>query len=107
HGITPKKPLRKRDAMFWPDQVLIDAVACFAVMAAVLTLVWWQRGAELTAPANPAESYSAARPDWYFMALFQLLKYQDWFPGKNLVWGSVVIPSAIFLFLMLMPLWSR
>jgi ubiquinol-cytochrome c reductase cytochrome b subunit len=111
HGITPKKPLRKRDAMFWPDQVLIDAVACFAVMAAVLTLVWWQRGAELTAPANPAESYSAARPDWYFMALFQLLKYQDWFQkhlgGDGLLWCAVIIPLLIGLFLLMMPLLGR
>ncbi|MEQ1860240.1 MAG: cytochrome b N-terminal domain-containing protein [Chthoniobacteraceae bacterium] len=107
HGITPKRPLRLPDARFWPDQVLKDAVACLAVMAAVLTLVWLNRGAELTAPANPADNYSAARPDWYFMSLFELLKFQEYFPGKNLVWGSVIIPSAIVLFLLVMPLWSR
>jgi ubiquinol-cytochrome c reductase cytochrome b subunit len=111
HGITAKKPLRKKDGMFWPDQVLIDAVACLAVMAAVLTLVWWQHGAELTAPANPAENYSAARPDWYFMALFQLLKYQDWFRthlgGDGLFWCAVIIPALIALFLLVMPLMGR
>src|SRR3954453_8275990 len=26
HGLTPKQPLRKPDAAFWPDQVLKDAV---------------------------------------------------------------------------------
>src|SRR4030095_10026387 len=107
HGITAKEPKKKPDAYFWPDQVLKDAIACLAIIAAVGLLVMWKRGAELTAPANPAENYSAARPDWYFMSLFQLLKYQDFFPGKNLVWGSVIIPSTILIFLMLMPLWSR
>jgi ubiquinol-cytochrome c reductase cytochrome b subunit len=107
HGITAKEPKKKPDAYFWPDQVLKDAVACLAVIAAVGALVMWKNGAELTAPANPAENYSAARPDWYFMSLFQLLKLQSYFPGQNLIWGSVIIPGAILLFLMLMPLWSR
>ncbi|MEO6741390.1 MAG: cytochrome b N-terminal domain-containing protein [Chthoniobacteraceae bacterium] len=110
HGITPKKPLKKRDAMFWPDQVLMDGVACLTVMAAVLTLVWWKHGAELTGPANPAESYSAARPDWYFMALFQLLKFQDYFqklPGGGMLWCVVIIPGAVASFLFVMPLLSR
>jgi ubiquinol-cytochrome c reductase cytochrome b subunit len=90
HGITAKEPKKKPDAHFWPDQVLKDAIACLAVIVAVGLLVWWKRGAELSAPANPAENYSAARPDWYFMSLFQLLKYQDFFPGRNLIWGSVL-----------------
>lgn len=107
HGITPKLPKRRPDAQFWPDQVLKDAIACFAVISAVLLLVWWKNGAELTAPADPADNYSAARPEWYFMSLFQLLKFQDYFPGKQLIWGSVIIPSAIVLFLLVMPLWSR
>jgi len=107
HGITPKEPKRRPDAKFWPDQVLKDGIACLAVMAAVLLLVWWKKGAELTGPADPGDNYAAARPDWYFMSLFQLLKYQDYFPGKNLIWGSVIIPGAIVLFLLVMPLWSR
>jgi ubiquinol-cytochrome c reductase cytochrome b subunit len=95
--------------MFWPDQVLVDGVACLAVMATVLTLNWWWHGAELTGPANPSESYSAARPDWYFMALFQLLKFQDVFerlPGGGMLWCAIMIPTAMAGFLFLMPLWS-
>ncbi len=107
HGITAKEPKRRPDAKFWPDQVLKDGIACFAVMAAVLVLVWWKKGAELTSPADPGDSYAAARPDWYFMSLFQLLKFQEYFPGKDLIWGSVIIPSAIVIFLLIMPLWSR
>jgi ubiquinol-cytochrome c reductase cytochrome b subunit len=111
HGITDKKPHRRPDAKFWPDQVLKDGIACMAVGLTVLALVWWKRGAELTGPANPAEAYSAARPDWYFMALFQLLKFQDWFeqhlPGGGMLWCAILIPSAAAAFLLLMPLLGR
>ena len=31
HGITAKQPYKKPDANFWPDQVLMDGVACLAV----------------------------------------------------------------------------
>src|SRR5437870_13241471 len=59
HGLTPKRPLRKADEPFWPEQVLRDAVACLAVLAAVLFLIVKPRlfhdgammGAELAAPA--------------------------------------------------------
>ncbi len=107
HGITVKMPKKGPDAYFWPDQVLKDAVACLGVLIVVLVFVFWQHGAHLTAPANPAEQYSAARPDWYFMFLFQLLKY---FPGDQVIlgipapiWGSVIIPGVLFAAFMMLP----
>ncbi len=107
HGITVKMPKKGPDAYFWPDQVLKDAVACLAVLATVLVFVFWQHGAHLSAPANPAEQFSAARPDWYFMFLFQLLKY---FPGDQEIlgiaapiWGSVIVPGALFAAFMALP----
>src|SRR5881394_36606 len=78
HGLTVREPNRAPDTTFWPEQVLRDAVACLAVAIVVLVLVLWnyprleagvpvgsQLGAELGAPANPAESYGAARPEIY------------------------------------------
>lgn len=107
HGIKVKMPKKGPDAYFWPDQVLKDAVACLAVLVTVLVFVFWQHGAHLSAPANPAEQFSAARPDWYFMFLFQLLKY---FPGDQVilgipapVWGSVIVPGALFAAFMALP----
>ena len=111
HGITARQPLRGPDAKFWPDQVLKDAIACMAVMLAVAGLVWWRHGAELTGPADPSDAYSAERPDWSFMALFQLLKFQDWFekhlPGGGMLWCVMVIPGVIGAFLFIMPLTGR
>ena len=108
HGITPKTPLRKRDAAFWPDQVLKDSVACLAVLLAVMVMIWLPRlkdpgaplGAELGAPADPSQAFSAARPEWYFLFLFQFLKY---FPGSSEIIGAIIIPSLALFFLLIMP----
>ncbi len=99
HGLKAKEPRMRPDAAFWPDQVLKDAVACLAVLAAVLFLVL-KFGVELSAPADPSEPYSAARPEWYFLFLFQMLKY---FPGGTEIWGAIIIPSAVLLVVFAMP----
>src|SRR5438552_7591665 len=110
HGLTAKLPLRKPDAKFWPDQVLKDAVACLAVLAVVLFLIikprlWgFEPGADLGAPADASEPYSAARPEWYFLFLFQFLKY---FPGGTEVWGAIFIPTVLVGLLFLMPFIGR
>jgi len=100
HGLTPKEPLAGPDASFWPDQVLKDSVAALGVLVAVLGLTVYCGGAELTAPADPANNYAAARPEWYFLFLFQFLK---WFPGQLEIWGAFVIPGLIIGVLFLMP----
>ena len=104
HGVTAKEPKRKPDAAFWPDQVLKDVVACFAVLLVVLFLVVRYHGAELGAPANPSEQYSAARPEWYFLFLFQFLKY---FPGGTEIWGAMVVPTFLLLVVAAMPFVGR
>lgn len=100
HGLTPKEPKKKPDAAFWPDQVLRDAVACLAVLVVVLFLILRTHGAELGSPADASEQFSAARPEWYFLFLFQLLKY---FPGGTEIWGAIVIPTLLLLVLAAMP----
>jgi ubiquinol-cytochrome c reductase cytochrome b subunit len=100
HGLTPKLPRRRPDAAFWPDQVFRDAVACLAVLLVVLFLIFRFHGAELGAPADPSEQFSAARPEWYFLFLFELLKY---FPGGTEVWGAIVLPGLLMLVLAAMP----
>jgi ubiquinol-cytochrome c reductase cytochrome b subunit len=57
-------------------------------------------GANLDAPADPARPYPA-RPEWYFLFLFQLLKY---FEGEKEIIGTVVIPTGVGLLLALLPL---
>ena len=117
HGLMARGPYRKPDATFWPNQVLRDAVACLAVTIVVLVLVVQnyptaepgvpigsQLGAHLGAPANPADSYAAARPETYFLFLFQLLKYLEDFPPLV---GAVIVPGLVMLSLFLMPFIGR
>jgi ubiquinol-cytochrome c reductase cytochrome b subunit len=99
HGLTAKEPRRRADEPFWPRQVLCDAVACLAVLAVVLFFTLRFHGAPLDAPADPASSYDA-RPEWYFLFLFQFLKY---FPGGTEVWGAIVIPGLLMAVLAAMP----
>lgn len=120
HGICYKQPARQSDCYFWPDQVLKDAVACLAVLAVVLLLVFhplqtffaeqgsshhW--GAELGAPADPSNQYSAARPEWYFLFLFQFLKLFDGWGEQGELLGAIVVPSLALGALFLMPILGR
>ncbi len=117
HGLHGKTPFKNpKGGMFWPEQIFKDAVACFAVMTIVLVMVFWNYpslepgqgmshlGAELFAPADPSASFDAARPEWYFLSLFKLLKYMEGFPP---IVGPILIPLAILTMMGLMPILGR
>ena len=65
--------------------------------------VFWNKGAELNSPADPASNY-LARPEWYFLFLFQLLKYCQ---GKFLIVGTVIVPALALIFLCVLPFIDR
>ena len=96
HGIHVKEPKPKKDSYFWPDQILKDAIACLAVLLAVVALTIYFKGAPLGPPADPANEFPA-RPEWYFLFLFQLLKYVPAF------WGAIIIPAFLGLWIFLQP----
>lgn len=100
HGIHAKQPFKKPDAKFWPDQVLADAVACAGVLFTVVALTIATRGAELSAPADASSPFAAARPEWYFLFLFELLKY---FPGESEIIGAIILPGAAVGLMFAMP----
>lgn len=106
HGLTVKEPRRKPNCTFWPDQVFKDVLGCLGVLAVVLLLALRRhaQGGELGAPADPAETFHAARPEWYFLFLFQFLKY---FPGSTEIWGAIIIPSVAFALVAAMPWIAR
>lgn len=114
HGITTHPRPGDKNEYFWPKQVLFDAVGCLVLLVIVLlcvihwdlpnavkgTLPLASQGAELGAPADPSVPYDAARPEWYYLFLFQLLKY---FHGTQEVIGALVIPGVVMTILALAP----
>ena len=54
----------------------------------------------LYAPADPAQPFPAARPEWQFLFLFQFLKY---FPGGTEVLGAIVAPLILLAVVLTMP----
>ena len=122
HGLCAKQPIVRPDAMFWPDQVLKDAVAMLAVMAVVLGVILMpalramlegrpivpgELGAELGAPADPSLPYAAARPEWYFLFLFQFLKVFEGFGASGEFFGAIVVPGLVMGVMFLMPILGR
>jgi mono/diheme cytochrome c family protein len=76
-----------------------DAVAIFAVLLLLFFLAW-QLETPLDAPADPNDTTFVPRPDWYFLFLFQLLRY---FEGNLEVIGTFVIPAISLAILFALP----
>ncbi len=105
HGVTPPKNADKKPiGQFWPEQMFMDAVFCLGVFGVLVFLVVSEHGANLDAPADPSSSDYPARPEWYFLSLFQMLKL---FPGDREIIGTIVIPTAIIVVMLLIPLFDR
>ncbi len=103
HGVTPpvmpQAELDRRMDRFFPKQLFIDLVAMAITSAALVFVTFSTHGSELFAPAQPASNF-VARPEWYFLFLFQLLKY---FHGPLQIIATVIIPGAAATFLVLLP----
>ena len=88
---------------FFPDIIFKDAVITLLVFLLLVALAYFL-GAPLEAPANPADTNYTPRPEWYFLFLFQLLKY---FPGNLEVIGVVALPTLAVLLLFVLPIIDR
>jgi quinol-cytochrome oxidoreductase complex cytochrome b subunit len=113
HGVTHPEPTRGRLDRFWPKQVFLDTAALTIVLAVVAGFALYEQfhghGIPLDAPADPTSSDYPARPEWYFLSLFQLLnQLPQWLGGRLTssqieVVGTVIVPGAIFVLLLLLP----
>lgn len=105
HGIHARQPLKGPEDFFWPTQVAYDTAACLLVLIVLAGLAYFV-GAELAAPANPAEPYAAARPEWYFLSLFRLLKFEV-VEHFGLAFGAIFLPGMAMAYVVLMPFISQ
>jgi mono/diheme cytochrome c family protein len=94
---------KKRGEPFFPDVLVKDALIGLLVFIILIALAYFV-GAPLEERANPADTTYTPRPEWYFMFLFQLLKY---FPGKLEVVGVFVLPTLAILALFALPYLDR
>jgi ubiquinol-cytochrome c reductase cytochrome b subunit len=104
HGISgPITPKAGPSTPFFPWHVMKDTVMMAAVFALLLTVAVLVP-AHLDEVANPADAGYIPRPEWYFLALFQLLKY---FPGPLEPVATLVVPGLVVGLLFALPFLDR
>jgi ubiquinol-cytochrome c reductase cytochrome b subunit len=88
---APKQPAEP----FYPRQVIVDAVFALVIIGVLASMAHFLPF-ELGPEANPADTRYIPRPEWYYIPIFQWLKY---WPGALSFVGIVVIPGIVaFLF---------
>ena len=104
HGISgPITPVEGEADPFYPAHALKDTIVIAVVFAALLVFAVAVR-APLDAIADPSDATYVPRPEWYFLSLFQMLKY---FPGKFEPVATMVIPGLVVAALFLLPFIDR
>jgi mono/diheme cytochrome c family protein len=94
---------KEKGLPFFPDILFKDAVISLVIFIILVALAYFV-GAPLEERANPADTNYTPRPEWYFLFLFQLLKY---FPGSLEIIGVFIIPTVAILLLITLPLIDR
>jgi quinol-cytochrome oxidoreductase complex cytochrome b subunit len=92
--------LAHSEEIFYPSFLFKEIVVMmliFILVAIILALIF---PVGLGDPADPTDNLFVPKPEWYFMALYQLLKY---FPGKLEVIATAVIPAGGIVLLFLLP----
>ncbi len=92
----------EKQETFFPTFALKEALVALGVFIAVILLAFFLP-AELGDPADPSDTSFLPKPEWYFLPVYQLLKF---FPGKSEVFG-VLIQPLILIGLLLLPFLDR
>ncbi|PIC63247.1 cytochrome C oxidase Cbb3 [Sporosarcina sp. P13] len=86
---------------FWPNFLLKEWMvgSIFLIGYLIVTLA---HPSPLERQADPTDTMYIPIPDWYFLFMYQLLKY-EFASGPYNVIGAIVIPGLAFMALMLVP----
>ena len=104
HGISgPITPQAGPTRPFYPHHALKDTLVTAAGFALLMTMAV-SFPAPLEPKADPTDASYVPRPEWYFLSLFQLLKY---FGGPFEPVATVVIPGLVVGGLMSLPFLDR
>src|SRR5438093_352199 len=91
--------LERSTEPFYPRQVLLDLMFALVIIAGLGVLAHFAP-TELGPRANPADTQYIPRPEWYYIPVFQWLKYWQ---GALAVVGILVIPGLIALVFAALP----
>lgn len=95
--------LKKKGHAFYPYSIFKDVAISAAILLLLIALTV-AFGSGLEAKADPTNTSYIPRPEWYFMFLFEALKF---FPGQIEWVGVVVVPGITLLALALYPFLDR
>lgn len=86
---------------FIPNFLLKEWMVAAVVLVGILVLVM-SEPAPLGYPADPTNTEFIPMPDWYFLFMYQLLKY-PYTSNEYVVMGTLVVPGIMFGGLLLAP----
>jgi menaquinol-cytochrome c reductase cytochrome b/c subunit len=88
---------------FYPETLFKDMAVMFGIFLLLVGLAAFI-GVPVEPRADPSDTAYIPRPEWYFLFLFEMLKF---FPG-NLEWlGTTIIPLVAVLALFLLPFFDH
>ncbi|MCK4726622.1 MAG: hypothetical protein KAT29_12495, partial [Anaerolineales bacterium] len=97
------KEEKARGVKFYPDIIFKDMLPVIGLFLLLVGLAAFA-GVVNEPPADPSDSSYIPRPEWYFLFLFEMLKF---FPGKIEWVGTFVLPTIAVLALLLLPFYDR
>jgi ubiquinol-cytochrome c reductase cytochrome b subunit len=103
HGVAAAPGDTAPKRKFFPEQVFKDTVGV-AVGFIILFVMAVVAKVPLERLADPTDTAYIPRPEWYFLFLFQILKF---FKGPMEIFVSVILPGLAVLTLFLVPFIDR
>jgi ubiquinol-cytochrome c reductase cytochrome b subunit len=94
---------KQQPELFYPRQVLMD-LSLTGLLITGLGLLCFFVPIQLGPPANPADAQYVPRPEWYYLPIFQWLKYWH---GSLAIVGVLVIPTILVLAILALPFLDR
>ncbi len=98
----PLEPKQKPE-FFYPRQIMMD-LSLTALLIIGLGCLAFFLPVQLGPPANPADAQYIPRPEWYYLPIFQWLKY--WHGAASVI-GVLVIPTLLALAVVALPFLDR
>lgn len=95
-----KDELEHTDEVFYPSFLFKEIFVMMLIFILVTVILAIYFPVDLGSPADPTDNQFLPKPEWYFLSLYELLKY---FPGKLEFIATAIIPGGGIALLFLLP----